>query len=99
MPTDPVVYPVTLSQVCNHLRLDDDFYGTELEWLMAAATDYAESAMGCTLIARDRATVLSEPRANAAGHALPYGPLASVQSVTDADGSAVPSPGYVVTRV
>ena len=100
MPTDPVVYPVTASQASNHLRLDDDFYDPDqLEGLIAAATDYAESAMGCTLIARDRTAVLYEPRANAGGHPLPYGPLASVQSVTDAGGSAVPSPAYVLARV
>ena len=98
-PTPPTDYPVTVPQANAHLRIGGTDQDAYVEGLIAAATDYAELSMGCTLVARDRTTVLSDARANATGHPLPHGPLASVQSVTDASGLTVSSSAYVLTRV
>jgi uncharacterized phiE125 gp8 family phage protein len=92
-------YPVTWADAKRHLRLDGDGEAAYVTSLIAAATDYAESEMACTLTARNQTAVLYEAWGNPVGHPLPYGPLLSVQSVTDADDAAVSADGYVLTRV
>ena len=99
-PIEAYVFPVTFADAVPHLRLGGQAVDPPyIDGLIAAATDYAESAMACTLTARNRTETLYEARGNPRGHPLPYGPLIAVQSVTDADGSTVGSGGYVLSRI
>ena len=78
--------PVTWSEAKTHLRLSDDTQQAYVESLIDAATDYAEEAMACTLVQRERTHTQYD---GARTFPLPYGPVVSVTSVVDDDDVAV----------
>lgn len=72
--------PVTWAEAKAHLRLDVDTDQAYVESLIDAATDFAETRMGMSLVAQTRTETFHD---GASTLKLPRGPLISVTSVTD----------------
>lgn len=91
-PETPLV--VSLESVKLHCKVDSEAEDDLITEMILAATDYAEDAMGCTLLARDRTEIL-----NAGGTGLlplPRGPILSITGITDDLGRKITS--YRVVR-
>jgi uncharacterized phiE125 gp8 family phage protein len=73
----PIGLPVTWAEAKAHLRLDTNDDQTYVETLIAAAVDYAEQVMECSLMPR----LLMATFADAEPIVLPRGPLITVQSI------------------
>lgn len=70
---------VTFAEMQAQARIDDDDEQAYVESLIDAATDYAEEALGATLIARERVIVFRDGEQMR----LPWGPVLSITSVID----------------
>lgn len=77
--------PVSWAQAKVHLRLSSDDEQDYVEDLIDAATDHAEEAMACTLMARERSVTFYR----GGPMYLPKGPLISVTSIIDADAKTI----------
>jgi uncharacterized phiE125 gp8 family phage protein len=76
--TQPSVLPVTYQQAADHLRLLNDSQRDYVLDLIAAATEYAETALGTSLITRNVTAIFNslDPLY------LPRGPVQSITSIT-----------------
>lgn len=96
--TPPEFYPVTVEQICDHLRVETDESGTISAYIQAA-TNYVEQATGLQLItATYKLTLDRFPQDRVIR--LPKPPLISVTSIVygDPDGwqTTLPSEAYTV---
>jgi uncharacterized phiE125 gp8 family phage protein len=82
---DDSTRPVTWAEAKAHLRLTGDDDQTQVETMIDAATDFAESRMGCTLMQRTRTHVIYDGQPLT----IPYGPVASITSIVDDDDNAI----------
>lgn len=96
--TQPATLPVTWAQLQSHLRLDDETQRDYvMEQLAAAAVDYAEGAMGRSLMTRT-VTATFYARARDSLY-LPRGPVTSVTGIVDAAGNTLPATSYSLEYV
>lgn len=70
--TLPATTPVSYSQVSSHLRLDNDAERGDVLDHIAAATEYAEQAMECSLITRTITAVIYASDPHATHYGQPY---------------------------
>lgn len=76
--TGPTEYPVTLSEVKEHLRVDSNDFDSELTSLIEEGTQYAEDFTGQKLITQTWTYKLDEFSTSIK---MPYYPLSSVSSI------------------
>ncbi len=91
--TPPSGRPVDYATAKNHLRLDSNEEQTVVELAIDAATDFAQDAMGTSLLAQ---TIMATFYVGE-DIALPRGPLIAITSVTDGNGRIITD--YDVWRV
>lgn len=90
--TSPAILPVTYQQAAAHLRLVDDQDRDYVKDLIAAATEFAETALGASLITRTVTATFNQGEPLY----LPRGPLISLTSVTQFGGHLIASPNCTI---
>src|SRR5690606_18183664 len=81
----PDAFPVTATEVREHLRLGDADADSFIEMLIGAAVDHAEDAMSIALMPR----TISATFYNGEPLILPRGPVLEMLRVTNANGDDV----------
>jgi Phage gp6-like head-tail connector protein len=78
----PAEEPLTLAEVKLNHRIDGDDEDTELERQIQAAREYVERYLGQSLVTQTREATYAYYDATWPASVLPYGPVQSVESVT-----------------